>query len=339
MVVNVSPVSPSTSAAIVVGLVLSGVSWCCAAQPDDSDSSDQEVTIEVKDLIQRHEDRSQFFGKIYTYQIEYTSLPDGHPLHQFKDAVAKGKRTLILGHAGDRNKPVPYLMKQYAKNPGEAYLPNAPVLMCWEGFDGTETRTFGRTLFGNNPRAKFFEHVGYVNQTPTLHYLSSDPFLMVLFGLTSEFGRITGAKPVKWTPSPGLSVETEVRPPIGRVHRIVGGDSPGFEFSDGPEFHFLGGKPFHWRLESLARFGGISYPAAATYSHDKHMETSFKLLSVQDLDESYKNWFLDWPNGTAVINNATKKVDRVPYDAHEIAQIRLSRGDPTWKPPHELAAP
>ncbi|WP_372896513.1 hypothetical protein [Stieleria sp.] len=311
--------------ALVIVLCVSQGVWIEVAKTEENG----------KAILERRQDRSEFFGKQYTYDVTFEDIAEGSLPYIHRAAIAKGRRTLTLGTAGDRKKPVPYLLTQHGENPGEPYLDDKSILMVWEASDGLHTRRFARHLFGNR-KSGVFEHEALIESEVRAAFLQSDPFVSCLFAFTSELGRITGSEPLVTNFHSDLKATAESRPNCGRVYRITGKEKGFFVIvSDAPEYHFIEANFPGIQVNSIVKFGDTYYPASGSTSH-AGWKSTFALKSVKDLESPPKDWFPDWPNGSAVTTLPHRTVERIPYSPGEVQAIRLHLGELDWKPPHVL---
>lgn len=275
---------------------------------------------DAAEVLSKRYDRSLFFGTIYEYDVDCVNVLAATPLSSLGPGVLRGRRVLTIGHFDSESYRIPIRIEHYGEQ-NEPYLEKGEALLYWEAFDGSETRTFNRSLFGNG--GSRIEHECHVDAGAARLLLSEEPYMHCLFEGTSAGRHFGGVRQAEWKADPAkVMVKKEVDKLVGDVLIVTDTDSP-YEtvYSSGPEFFVVRSNYSDSKILALTPFEGIRYPSSG-FVDPKMFQCTYSLRSVKPLPRDFDEWFTEWPHGSVVISSIDGSVKRIPYSDIESEKIR-----------------
>lgn len=285
------------------------------------------VAAEVDDLVEKfHNSRQMFFGKVYEYEVDCEEVEGSGALESIGEGLELGARVVYIGRYDANSYSIPFRIEHYVESNKEPYLDQGRMLVHWDGFNGKESRSFSRVIFGDG--TSMSEHICYVLAGVGHTLFKSDPFVGSLFYGAYDNSRFGHSASQKETTKPPSIVTKEEIPGLGTTFKATDQETGtmGLVFSSGPEFHhirmFLPGiHAEKSEIQSLEAFGEVRYPSTGAFDA-RIWKGTYRLKSVKPLPEGFDAWFSEWPRGSVVFNKIDGSTLRIPYNVDESAKVR-----------------
>jgi hypothetical protein len=222
------------------------------------------------------------------------------------------------------------------QNQNEPLLPPGDFVSFWEASDGATSRLFFRSVYQGKCLPHRNEHSANVEaRTLATRMCGVDPLFQTIFHLSEEGTRISGRPmtgSVVW--GPNVEFATVTHATIGPVTR-VSSPSGGFLHTQEPECWIVDIDDGGFSIDGLKRFGDLLLPSSGRWeSYPKTDAARYEILSAERFTTNPKDWFYEFPNGTAVADGIKGTITKHPFTAAEWREIQevLMKNCPSAKP-------
>ncbi|WP_430450666.1 hypothetical protein [Rhodopirellula europaea] len=296
--------------------------WFGAALLIGTPSVYADLTTAV-DLINARLERDTYTGIKITYSVSYLDCADGWPLEHYGETIMYGTRVLEVGNFSEDMTGIPFRLTHLVENPGEAYDRTPQLVRYFESFDGEKSQIFARNLFYDQCEKVAYEHNGYLDAGATVRVIRFDPIFQALYAGSNVGNQLVGSAtrdPLKPTDRYGFTVTEKDGFPL--AYKIELGDRWSL-FSPEPELLVLDSNEAQRLVtKEVSYFVDKQFPKIGIY-RSPSWSCEFEILNVVEASQQEGHqWFMDWPEGTTVVDGIGGGTDRVPFSSKSLSEIQ-----------------